>query len=343
MTFLATPEDPLMTRPRFLPDNFTLTLIATVLLASLLPASGQTAVAFGWVTNLAIALLFFLHGAKLSRQAIVAGAGHWRLHLLVFSLTFVLFPLLGLALKPLLSPLIGKDLYMGMLYLCALPATVQSAIAFTSLARGNIPAAICSAAASSLFGIFLTPLLVTLLLNVHGESGSTVDAILKISVQLLLPFIAGQIARRWIGEWVGRNKAWLKFVDQGSILLVVYGAFSEAVIQGIWQQIPLWELGGLVVACCVLLALVLLASTLLGKAFGFNQEDRITILFCGSKKSLATGVPMAQVLFAGATMGVLILPLMLFHQIQLMVCAALAQRYAQRQESIPELMGQVDP
>lgn len=332
-----------MTRPRFLPDNFTLTLIATVLLASLLPASGQTAVVFGWVTNLAIALLFFLHGAKLSRQAIVAGAGHWRLHLLVFSLTFVLFPLLGLALKPLLSPLIGKDLYMGMLYLCALPATVQSAIAFTSLARGNIPAAICSAAASSLFGIFLTPLLVTLLLNVHGESGSTVDAILKISVQLLLPFIAGQIARRWIGEWVGRNKAWLKFVDQGSILLVVYGAFSEAVIQGIWQQIPLWELGGLVVACCVLLALVLLASTLLGKAFGFNQEDRITILFCGSKKSLATGVPMAQVLFAGATMGVLILPLMLFHQIQLMVCAALAQRYAQRQESISELMGQVDP
>ena len=332
-----------MTRPRFLPDNFTLTLIATVILASLLPASGQTAVAFGWVTNLAIALLFFLHGAKLSRQAIVAGAGHWRLHLLVFSLTFVLFPLLGLALKPVLSPLIGKDLYMGMLYLCALPATVQSAIAFTSLARGNIPAAICSAAASSLFGIFLTPLLVTLLLNVHGEGSSTVDAILKISVQLLLPFIAGQIARRWSGEWVGRNKAWLKFVDQGSILLVVYGAFSEAVNEGIWHQIPLWELGGLVVACCVLLALVLVASSVLGKAFGFNQEDRITILFCGSKKSLATGVPMAQVLFAGASMGVLILPLMLFHQIQLMVCAALAQRYAKRPESVPELMAQVDP
>ena len=232
---------------------------------------------------------------------------------------------------------------MGMLYLCALPATVQSAIAFTSLARGNIPAAICSAAASSLFGIFLTPLLVTLLLNVHGEGGSTLDAILKISVQLLLPFIAGQIARRWIGAWVGRNKNWLRFVDQGSILLVVYGAFSEAVNEGIWHQIPLWELAGLVVACCVLLALVLLASSFLGKLFGFDQEDRITILFCGSKKSLATGVPMAQVLFAGSTMGVLILPLMLFHQIQLMVCAVLAQRYAKRPESVAELMGQVDP
>ncbi|NWB96815.1 bile acid:sodium symporter [Pseudomonas gingeri] len=332
-----------MTRPRFLPDNFTLTLVSVVLLASFLPASGQVAVGFSWLTNIAIALLFFLHGAKLSRESIIAGAGHWRLHLLVFGLTFVLFPLLGVALKPLLSPLIGDKLYMGMLYLCALPATVQSAIAFTSLARGNVPAAICSAAASSLFGIFLTPLLVTLLLDVHGSGGSTLDAILKISAQLLLPFIVGQIARRWIGAWVGRNKVWLKFVDQGSILLVVYSAFSEAVNEGLWHQIPLWDLAGLVVVCGVILALVLLAATVLGKAFGFDQEDRITILFCGSKKSLATGVPMAQVLFAGSTIGVLILPLMLFHQIQLMVCAVLAQRYAKRQESVAELMGQVDP
>ena len=328
---------------RMLFDNFTLALLGVVLIATVLPCSGIGAVYFGWLTNLAIGLLFFMHGAKLSREAIIAGAGHWRLHLLVFSLTFVLFPLLGLALKPLLSPLVGNDLYLGMLYLCALPATVQSAIAFTSLARGNIPAAICSAAASSLFGIFLTPLLVTLLLDVHGDGGSTLDAILKISVQLLLPFIAGQIARRWIGAWVGRNKNWLRFVDQGSILLVVYGAFSEAVIEGIWHKIPVLDLLGLVVVCCIVLALVLVAATLLGKAFGFNQEDRITILFCGSKKSLATGVPMAQVLFAGSTIGVLILPLMLFHQIQLMVCAVLAQRYAKRPESVSELMGQVDP
>lgn len=332
-----------MTRPRFLPDNFTLMLITVVIIASFLPATGQVAVGFGWLTNIAIALLFFLHGAKLSRESIIAGAGHWRLHLLVFGLTFVLFPLLGLALKPVLSPLIGKDLYMGILYLCALPATVQSAIAFTSLARGNIPAAICSAAASSLFGIFLTPLLVTLLLNVHGEGGSTLDAIVKISVQLLLPFIAGQIMRRWIGAWVGRNKNWLKFVDQGSILLVVYGAFSEAVSEGIWQKTPIWDLAGLVVVCCLLLTLVLVAATLLSKLFGFNQEDRITILFCGSKKSLATGVPMAQVLFAGSTIGLLILPLMLFHQIQLMVCAVVAQRYAKRAEPVAELMAQVDP
>lgn len=332
-----------MTRPRFLPDNFTLALVLVVIIASFLPATGQVAMGFGWLTNSAIALLFFLHGAKLSRESVIAGAGHWRLHLLVFGLTFVIFPLVGLALKPVFSPLIGKDLYMGILYLCALPATVQSAIAFTSLARGNIPAAICSAAASSLFGIFLTPLLVTLLLNVHGDGGSTLEAIVKIGVQLLLPFIAGQIARRWIGAWVGRNKNWLKFVDQGSILLVVYGAFSEAVSEGLWQKIPLIELAGLVFVCCVVLAVILVLATLLGKLFGFSLEDRITILFCGSKKSLATGVPMAQVLFAGSTIGVLILPLMLFHQIQLMVCAVLAQRYARRTESVSELMAQVDP
>jgi len=325
-----------MARSRLLPDNFTLTLIAVVLTATFLPVSGQAAVAFGWITNLAIALLFFLHGAKLSREAILAGAGHWRLHLLVFSCTFILFPLLGLALKPLLSPLIGTELYLGMLYLCALPATVQSAIAFTSLARGNIPAAICSAAASSLFGIFLTPLLVALLMDVHGSGGSLLDAIGKITLQLLVPFILGQIARRWIGAWVGRNKNWLKYVDQSSILLVVYTAFSAAVVEGLWNQVSWTTLGLLIFSCCLLLTLALGITALLGKVCGFNQEDRITILFCGSKKSLATGVPMAQVLFAGSSIGLMILPMMIFHQIQLMVCAVLAQRYARRPEAAVE-------
>ena len=321
-----------MAHLRLLFDNFTLALLAVIAIATFLPCEGQGAVIFGWATTLAIALLFFMHGAKLSREAILAGAGHWRLHLLVFACTFVMFPLLGLALKPFLTPLVGTELYLGILYLCALPATVQSAIAFTSLARGNIPAAICSAAASSLLGIFLTPVLVMLLLGVEGEAGSTLDSIGKIVLQLLVPFIAGQFARRWIGAWVTRNKAWLKFVDQGSILLVVYTAFSDAVVEGLWQLIPLSRLVALTLVCCALLALVLWLTHFLAKRFGFNLEDRITILFAGSKKSLATGVPMAQVLFASSAVGMIILPLMIFHQIQLMVCAVLAQRYAQRDE-----------
>ncbi|WP_263143706.1 bile acid:sodium symporter family protein [Pseudomonas sp. RIT-PI-AD] len=319
-----------MARPRLLPDNFTLILVGVVLLASLLPCSGAVAVGFGWVTNFAIGLLFFLHGAKLSREAIIAGATHWRLHLVIFACTFVLFPLLGLALKPLLSPWVTPELYTGILYLCALPATVQSAIAFTSLARGNIPAAICSASASSLFGIFLTPLLVALLLDAHGQGGSMLDAMLKIVLQLLAPFIAGQLLRRWIGAWVARNKHWLRYVDQGSILLVVYTAFSAAVIEGLWSEVPLPALFALLCSCVLILALALFATTWFARVLGFAKEDEITLVFCGSKKSLASGVPMAQVLFAGGSIGAVILPLMLFHQIQLMVCAVLAQRYARR-------------
>lgn len=316
---------------RMLFDNFTLALLAVIALATWLPASGVAASFFEGLTHLAIGLLFFLHGAKLSREAVVAGAGHWRLHLLVFACTFVMFPLLGLALKPLILPLVGDALYLGVLYLCALPATVQSAIAFTSLARGNVPAAICSAAASSLLGIVLTPLLVMVLMGVQGDSGSSLDAVFAIVLQLLVPFVAGQLARRWIGAWVARNAGWLKSVDQGSILLVVYTAFSGAVVSGLWNTVPPQQLLGLTLVCCLLLALVLLCTRLLGRWLGFTVEDRITILFAGSKKSMATGVPMAQVLFAGSAVGALILPLMLFHQIQLMVCAVLAQRYAARE------------
>lgn len=329
-----------MARSRLLPDNFTLTLLGVVAIATLFPASGTVAVVLGWITNLAIALLFFMHGAKLSREAIIAGASHWRLHLLVLSITFVIYPLLGLALRPILSPILPIELYLGVLFLCALPSTVQSSIAFTSLARGNVSAAICTASASSLVGIFMTPILVGVLLNTQGESGSTLDAMGKIVLQLLVPFIAGHLARRWIGAWVDRNKSWLKYVDQSSILLVVYTAFSAAVVGGIWQQIPIQSLLVLALVCSALLVILLVGTTVLARKLGFNKEDEITIVLCGSKKSLATGVPMAQVLFSSSTIGPMLLPIMLFHQMQLMVCAVLAQRYAERKDDLPEVAAQ---
>ncbi|WP_114239765.1 bile acid:sodium symporter family protein [Dyella sp. C9] len=315
---------------RFLPDRFTCALITTVALASVLPCRGTTAHVFDWLTDLAIALLFFLHGAKLSREAVVAGMTHWRLHLTVLASTFVLFPVLGLLLRPLLSPLVTPALYMGVLFLCTLPSTVQSSIAFTSMARGNIPAAICAASASSLLGIFITPVLVGVMLESHGQGGMSWDAVGAIVMQLLVPFVAGQVAQRWIGRWVERNRALLSYVDQGSILLVVYTAFSAAVLQGLWKQMPLPVLGGLLVVNAVLLAVALLVTRYGARALGFNREDEITIVFCGSKKSLASGVPMAKVLFAGHPLGTIVLPIMLFHQMQLMTCAVLARKYAAR-------------
>ncbi|MBB5411008.1 sodium/bile acid cotransporter 7 [Paraburkholderia sp. RAU6.4a] len=321
-----------MARPKFLPDNFTLCLVGTVILASFLPVHGQAAVGFNWVTNIAVGLLFFLHGAKLSREAIIAGATHWRLHLVVLLSTFALFPLLGLALKPVLSPLVTPSLYAGVLFLCTLPSTVQSSIAFTSIAKGNVPAAVCSASASSLLGIFFTPALVSVIVTNQAASGgaSPWHTIGNIVLQLLVPFVAGQLLRPLIGKWIEKNRGVLKFVDQGSILLVVYGAFSEAVTEGLWHTIPLSALGGLVVVSAVLLALALAVTIFASKRLGFSRADQITIIFCGSKKSLAAGVPMAKVIFASHAVGAVVLPLMLFHQIQLMVCAALAQRWGAR-------------
>ncbi len=314
---------------RLLFDNFTLILLGVVAVATLLPAQGQGAVFFDVLTTAAIALLFFMHGAKLSRQAIVAGAMHWRLHLLVFGCTFVMFPLIGVLLKPMLLPLLGEPLYIGMLFLCVLPGTVQSAIAFTSLAGGNVPAAVCSASASSIIGIVLTPLLVAALLNMQaGEAVSPLDSILSISAQLLLPFMAGHLLRPVIGGFVDRNRGWLGRIDQGSILLVVYTALSASVVDGLWQSVSVSKLMVLTAVCCMLLALVLWLTAWLGRSLGFSREDCITIVFAGSKKSMATGVPMAKVLFSGAMLGPALLPLMLFHQIQLMVCAVLAQKYA---------------
>ena len=326
-----------MHRLRLLFDNFTLILIAVVVAATLIPARGVGAPIFEWLTTFAIGLLFFLHGAKLSRSAIIAGATHWRLHLLVFACTFIMFPLIGWALKPILVPLLGIPLFIGILYLCALPGTVQSAIAFTAIARGNVPAAVCSASASSLIGIVLTPFILRLLLDAESASGTTsmLDAILHISAQLLLPFLAGHFMRPLIGGWIDRNQFWLKNVDQSSILLVVYTAFSASVVGGLWDTVPPSTLVTLTLVCCALLALVLCATTWLARTLGFNKADEITIVFCGSKKSMATGVPMAQVLFTATAIGPALLPLIIFHQIQLMVCAVLAQHYARQTQERP--------
>ena len=323
-----------MARSRFLPDNFTLALLTTVALASVLPAAGGVARFFEGLTVAAVGLLFFLHGAKLSRQAIVAGLSHWRLHLVVVASTFVLFPLLGWALRPILQPLVTPDLYLGVLFLCALPATVQSAIAFTAMARGNMPAAICSASASTLLGIVITPLLTGLLLSrTAAAQHDALESIGRIMLQLFVPFMAGHLLRPWIGGLTQRHAPVLKFVDQGAILLVVYTAFSAAVVEGLWRQMPLPALAGLLVVCAVILALALCFTTWLSRRLGFSKEDEVTIVFCGSKKSLASGVPMAKVLFAAHAVGAMVLPLMVFHQMQLMVCAVLAQRYARRQPS----------
>ncbi|MBS7739903.1 MAG: bile acid:sodium symporter [Chelatococcus sp.] len=316
-------------RFRFRPDKFIIILLAVVLLASLLPARGAFVDYLGYLTDFAVALLFFLHGARLSREAVVAGVRHWRLHLVIIAVTFVLFPLVGLALGPLSPSLLTPTLYSGILFLCVLPSTVQSSIAFTSMARGNVPAAICAASASNIFGMALTPLLVGVLLHTQG-GGVSSDAVIAILLQLLAPFVAGQLLQPWIGGFVRRHNRVLGMTDRSSILLVVYGAFSKAVVAGLWQTFDVTTLLVMAAVDVVLLGCVILATTYGSRLLGFSKEDEITIVFCGSKKSLVSGIPMANVIFPAQAVGAIVLPLMLYHQIQLMVCAAMAQHYAAR-------------
>ncbi|MFI9380413.1 bile acid:sodium symporter family protein [Kutzneria sp. NPDC052558] len=308
-------------------DPYILALVATVVVASLLPARGIYATGLGHVTTVAIGLLFFLYGARLSTREALDGLRHWCLHTLVLACTFVLFPALGLLCRLLVPTVLTPELWTGLMFLCCLPSTVQSSIAFTSIARGNVAAAICSASFSNLLGIVLTPLMVTVFI-VNGSGGVSFDAVRDILLQLLAPFVAGQLLRRWITGFLTRHKKVLGYVDRGSILLVVYAAFSEGVVAGIWGRLSIVDLALLLAVNAALLAFVLLCTTVLARRLGFGRADEIAIVFCGSKKSLASGLPMASVLFPAGAVGLIVLPLMLFHQMQLMVCAWLARRYA---------------
>jgi sodium/bile acid cotransporter 7 len=316
-------------------DPFLLSIFAVAALASIFPASGTAEDVLGWVTRVAIGLLFLIYGARLSPRDAWEGVKHWRLHSVILASTYLLFPALGLALRVLEPSLLSEDLYTGVLFLCLVPSTVQSSIAFTSIARGNVAGAVVSASFSNILGVFVTPLLVLALMTTTGSASIDPSSILDIVAQLLLPFAVGQLLRPWVTGWLTRHNASTKLVDRGSILLVVFSAFSASMNQHVWSSVALWRIGIVVAVCILLLALALTITWYAGKWFGFSLEDRLVLLFCGSKKSLASGLPMAAVLFVGQPIGLIVLPLLLFHQIQLMVCTVIAQHFARRPEPSP--------
>jgi solute carrier family 10 (sodium/bile acid cotransporter), member 7 len=311
-------------------DRFLAAILLTVAVASVVPARGDVATVAAWLTDAGIMLLFFMHGARLSPEAALAGARHWRLHAVIFLSTFALFPVMVVSLHLLAPELLSPPLWAGLILLSALPSTIQASIAFTSVAGGNVSAALCSASASNLLGTVLAPLIAGMLLA--SSAPLSAHSMLAIVLQLLVPFLAGQLMRPLIGGFIARHPLALRCVDYGSILLIVYTAFSEGVVNGIWHQVDVAQLLRLALINAALLATVMTVLTFTSRRLGFSRADEITIVFCGSKKSLASGVSIATVMFAGHV-GLAIIPIMLFHQIQLMVCASLARRYASRREA----------
>jgi len=315
-----------MARLRVPIDGFILALVLVLLAATLLPCRGEAARWFGLLGNCAIGALFFLQGARLSRQTVLHGATHWRLHLFVGAVTFLAFPLFGLGLLAAFPDLLPNSLWQGVLFVCALPSTVQSSIALTSMARGNVSAAICAATLSNVVGVALAPVLFGAMSHLHG-GGIDAGAVLQVGMQLLLPFLAGHLLRPRLGVWAERNRKLLSVTDRGSILLIVYIAFSAAVLRGIWQTLPPATLAALGLVMAGMLASVLATIVSTGRTLGFDRADEVALLFCGSQKSLVSGVPIANALASGAVVGPLLLPIMLYHPMQLLVCTWVARCY----------------
>lgn len=314
-------------------DPYILAMLTMVGLAAVLPARDIGKDVLNIVVYGAISLLFFTYGANISPKAIWDGLANWRLQSLVFATSYVVFPVLGFIIVGLTGGLLESGLATGLLFLCLLPSTVQSSIVFTSIARGNIPAALCCASLSNLAGVIITPLLATYFLSLKTGSLS-LDDIRNIALQILLPFLVGQIARPLISDWLGRHAKLTKLFDRGAILLVVYSAFSAGVVAGIWSLVTVTDLAFVVAFSIALLFVVLVFTTMASRLLRFPAEDEIAIVFCGSKKSLASGLPMANIIFPASTVGMIVLPLMLFHQMQLIACAVLARRYSLRTEKL---------
>ncbi|HEY0115764.1 MAG TPA: bile acid:sodium symporter family protein [Allosphingosinicella sp.] len=308
---------------RLLPDKFILWLLAAIALAWFAPVSAAPAAAVDWVTYAAIFALFFLHGARLPREALVAGFSDVKLHVTILAITFALFPLFGLAFALAVPGLLDPMIWTGLLFLCVVPSTVQSSIAYTSMAGGNVAGAVAAAAFSNMAGVFLTPLLASLILDAQGAAVS-LSGIGRIFALLFLPFLLGHGLRPLVFPLIERRPALTNIVDRGTILLAVYGAFSAAIVDRIFSRLPAGQIAALVGLCLLLLALVLGSAYAIGRAGGFDRGSRAAILFCGSVKSLASGAPMAKVLFPGSATAVVLLPVMLYHTLQLLVCASIA-------------------
>jgi len=312
-------------------DGFLVALLAAVVLAIIWPAPGATGspLHVEWVSTYGISIVFFLYGLTLAPEKMRAGFAKWRVHVAVQLGTFVLFPLVVLAILLIVSSHLPEEVSLGFFYLAVLPGTVSSAVAMTSLARGNVPAAIFNATASSFLGVFLTPLLMAWYMNTTGHSLPLGAVILKIMLLVLLPIALGQIAHRWLSAWAARNGSWLKLIDRAVIIAIVYNSFCDSILAGIWSDHDISLLAEMIIGSIALFFLIYALMAVVCRVMGFDREDSIACLFCASKKSLATGVPLSSVIFGVTPMlGLIIAPLMIYHFFQLVIVSVIANRYA---------------
>ena len=319
----STPPPPAARSRGWRPDSLVTGIILALIAGLLIPVSDSASGVLSNVADVGVGLVFLVYGMRLHTSEVWAGLKNIKLQGSVLASTYVLFPVLGFLISNAVEPVVGSHFAAGILYLSLLPSTVQSSVTFVSIAKGDIAAAVCSATISNILGMFLTPVLVLLFMDMEGAQSGGIKSVL---LKLLLPFVVGQFLQPIVGNWMRAHKKLIKLVDNSAIILVVFSAVIEATNAGAWSSVTPGGLALLLVVLAVLLALMLSATWFGGRALGMNREERIVLLMCGSKKSLATGLPMAKALFAPEIVGAIAVPIIVFHQMQLFVCAILARR-----------------
>jgi len=324
--------------PNIFKDKFLLGMIACVVLATLFPDIGKTGgtIHADKLSDWGIALIFFFHGLGISRKNLRDGILSWRIHVCVQITTFVVFPIVAFLFCAIVQHFVPADLVLGFYFLGAIPSTISSSVAMTAVARGNVPAAIFNASLSSILGIFLTPLIVGIFTATGSGAGTLPldETFFNLFILLFLPFLLGQILNPFFYKKILPYKKYINGFDKVVILLLVFSSFADSVANGLWTDYGAWLLVETFVGAAILLAVALTGTTFVARLLKFKKEDEITAVFCGSKKTLAGGVPMAKLIFGTAPqIGMIVLPIMFYHQLQLLVCTFLANRYAERHEN----------
>lgn len=303
-------------------DPLVVGIVAALILGLTIPVSRPVADAISVVADVAVALVFVLYGMRLSPRDTLAGVANIKLHTLVVVTTFVIFPILGVGLAWVLDGVLGTAFALGIIYLAILPSTVQSAPSFVAIARGDVAAAITAATASNILSMVLTPALVVLLMDIDGAQAG---GFRSIFIKLLLPFIIGQLLQPFFGPWVRHHTRVVKTLNSSAIVFVVLSAVLTATLDGVWSSVSATTLVVLVLVLSGLLAVMLGLTFMTSRAAGLDRRETAVLVMSGAQKSLATGLPMAKALFDSALVGPVAIPVIIYHQLQLIVCAVIAQ------------------
>ena len=313
-------------------NKFIVSLFVAILIAYLLP-QGPELLHLKIITDIGIGLIFFFYGLKLSPKELRLGFSNYKIHILVQLTTFLVFPILVLGMLPFFESGTGSNLWLALFFLAALPSTVSSSIVMVSLARGNVPSAIFNASLSGLIGIFVTPLWLSVFMSDSAEF-EFLAVIQKLFLQVLLPLIIGLILQQFFGDWARKNSSKISFFDKSVIVLIVYSSFSAAFVSELFLSVGVLDLVKLLILVLLLFFIVYFGIGRLCQMFGWKIEDRITAQFCGTKKSLVHGSVMVKIIFGSSAANALfLLPIMLYHVLQLLIIAVFAEKFRIREFS----------